>query len=52
LKAMRPEELTEIGLNRQTRRSLLQGYQNFYALHIPDFGTMKTLPVLQAVFAE
>jgi DNA repair protein RecO (recombination protein O) len=52
LKTMRPEELPQIGLNRETRRALLLAYQNFYALHIPDFGSMKTLPVLQTVFAE
>jgi len=27
----------------------LQAYQTFYALHIQDFGNMKTLPILQEV---
>jgi DNA repair protein RecO (recombination protein O) len=49
LKAMQPHELNEIKLNHETRRILLQAYQTFYALHIQDFGTMKTLPVLQEV---
>jgi DNA repair protein RecO (recombination protein O) len=49
LKVRHPHELNQIKLNQETRRILLQGYQNFYAMHIQDFGVMKTLPVLQAV---
>lgn len=49
LKVMRPEELSEIRMNKETRRTLLQALQIFYRLHIQDFGTMKTLPVLQEV---
>lgn len=49
LRVMQPHELKEIRLNQETRRTLLQAYQTFYALHVADFGTMKTLPVLQEV---
>jgi DNA repair protein RecO (recombination protein O) len=49
LKIRQPHELQQIKLNQETRRVLLQAYQNFYALHIQDFGVMKTLPVLQTV---
>ena len=49
LKILQPDELEQIKLNREFRRALLQSYQHFYALHIQDFGTMKTLPVLQEV---
>jgi DNA repair protein RecO (recombination protein O) len=49
LKAMQPHELTQIKLNQETRRILLQAYQTYYALHIQDFGVMKTLPVLQEI---
>lgn len=49
LKVMQPHELKEIKLNKDTRRILLNAYGIFYALHIQDFGTMKTLPVLQEV---
>ena len=49
LKVQLPAELNEIRLNKETRRALLQAYQSFYALHIADFGTMKTIPVLQEV---
>src|SRR6185436_8492445 len=51
LKVMQPHELKEIKLNFETRRILLQAYQTFYALHIQDFGTMKTLPVLQQILS-
>jgi DNA repair protein RecO (recombination protein O) len=49
LKMLQPYELGQLKLNREFRRNLLQAYQNFYALHIQDFGTMKTLPILQEV---
>jgi DNA repair protein RecO (recombination protein O) len=49
LKVMQPSELKQIRLNRETRKILLNAYGTFYALHIQDFGTMKTLPVLQEV---
>lgn len=49
LKVMQPSELHELKLNKETRRTLLHAYQVFYALHVPDFGSMKTLPVLQEV---
>lgn len=49
LRALQPHELNEIKLNHETRRVLLHAYQTFYALHIQDFGTMKTLVVLQEV---
>jgi DNA repair protein RecO (recombination protein O) len=49
LKVMQPEELREIRLNKETRRILLKAYEVFYRLHIQDFGTLKTLAVLQEV---
>ncbi len=51
LKVMQPYELDQIRLNQEFRRTLLLAYQSFYALHIEDFGTMKTLPILQALLA-
>ena len=47
LKAQRPGELEDIKLNHEFRRNLLFVMERFYALHIQDFGTMKTLPVLR-----
>jgi DNA repair protein RecO (recombination protein O) len=51
LKVMQPAELSQIRLNQETRRILLHSMEKFYALHIQDFGTMKTLPVLEAVLS-
>ena len=49
LKMMQPEELEQLKLNHDFRRQLLFAYEIYYALHIQDFGTMKTLPVLREV---
>ncbi|MFC0774624.1 DNA repair protein RecO [Terrimonas alba] len=49
LKVQQPAELNDIKLNHDFRRNLLYRYEVFYALHIPDFGTMKTLPVLREI---
>jgi DNA repair protein RecO (recombination protein O) len=49
LKVMQPDELEHIKLNHDFRRHLLQRYEDYYQLHIPDFGTLKTLPVLREV---
>ena len=49
LKSHHPSNLDEIKLNKDSRRILLNAYQDFFALHIQDFGTLKTLPVLQEV---
>ncbi len=42
-------ELDQLQLNRHTRRELLQALQTYLALHIADFGEMKSLAVLQEV---
>jgi len=49
LKIMQPEELQDIKLNHDFRRNLLYVYETYYALHIQDFGTMKSLPVLREI---
>jgi DNA repair protein RecO (recombination protein O) len=51
LKVMQPSELQQISLNQATRRRLLHAYQDFYGLHIADFGVMRSLPVLQEVLS-
>ncbi|MES1214522.1 MAG: DNA repair protein RecO C-terminal domain-containing protein, partial [Bacteroidota bacterium] len=51
LKIMQPEELEDIKLNHDFRRNLLYVYETYYALHIQDFGTMKTLPVLREILS-
>ncbi len=52
LKVMQPAELTEIALNRETRRVLLQACETFFALHMSGFTPLKTLPVLRALLEE
>ena len=49
LKVMQPHELEFFKLNREQRRDLLLKYMDYYALHISDFGQMKTLVVLHEV---
>ena len=49
LKMMQPAELEQLLLNHEIRRSLLNNLQMFYALHIQDFGQLKSLLVLQEV---
>lgn len=49
LKVMQPHELEDIKLNHDFRRNLLYAFETYYALHIQDFGTMKTLPVLKEI---
>jgi len=42
-------DLENIALNRQVRRNLLAAYQQFFTLHIQDFGELKSVRVLQEV---
>ena len=46
---MQPYELEQFNLNGEIRRILLLRYLEYYALHIHDFGQMKTLMVLHEV---
>ena len=49
LKVRQPDELQEIKLNHDFRRNLLYAFETYYAFHIQDFGTMKTLSVLKEI---
>lgn len=49
LKVMQPHELENIRLNHEFRRNLLSAYEVYYAMHIQDFGTLRTLPVLREI---
>jgi DNA repair protein RecO (recombination protein O) len=49
LRVMQPRELADIKLNHDFRRHLLYAYEKYYALHIQDFGTLRTLPVLREI---
>ncbi len=49
LKIMQPSDLEEVKLNQELRRKILSALESYYALHVSDFGTMKTLPVLREI---
>lgn len=51
LKILHPQDLEEVQLTGEFRRRLLNAYENYYALHIPDFGTLRTLPILREVLS-
>jgi len=52
LKIMQPNELEQLKLNHDIRRKLLHSYLDFLAFHLPDFGAMKTLAVIQTVLGN
>ena len=52
LKVLHPLELESFKLNQEMRRGLLLKYMDYYLLHIPDFGQMKTLMVLHEVLGS
>lgn len=49
LKAMHPNDLHEIRINRNSRNRILRIIESFYSWHIPEFGSMKTLAVLPEI---
>jgi len=51
LKVQQPEESGDIKLNHDFRRNLLYAFETYYALHVQDFGTMRTLPVLREILS-
>jgi DNA repair protein RecO (recombination protein O) len=50
LKVMQPSELRQLKLNQEIRKQLLQAYISYYTFHIPGFGVLKSIPVLQEIF--
>lgn len=51
LKVMHPSELEDVLLNQDTRRRITHALETYYALHISDFGHLKTLPVLKEILS-
>ena len=43
-------DLENIHISRSIRQELIIIYQNYIAIHVHDFGEIKTLPVLQQIF--
>lgn len=51
LRVMHPTELDQVLLNNSIRRQFTEALLLFYSLHIQDFGTMRSLPILQEVLS-
>lgn len=51
LKALHPNDLNEVVLNGESRRRILSELETYYALHIPDFKPLRTVPVLREVLS-
>ena len=51
LKVMQPTELAEVQLNQEGRRRITYAIEQYYRFHIPDFGSLKTLPVLREIMS-
>jgi len=51
LKIMQPAELEQLIMNQDMRRRITHALEEYYTLHIPDFGSMRTLPVLREVMS-
>lgn len=49
LRVMQPSELEQIPLSGSTRRFLLQSLETFYALHVSEFGHLRSLSILHEV---
>ncbi|MBC7851258.1 MAG: DNA repair protein RecO [Chitinophagaceae bacterium] len=49
LKVQHPRELVEIKISQDKRRALIAAYHSFYNYHVTDFGTMKTISIIQEV---
>lgn len=43
-------DLENIHLSRKTRQDLIKAYQNYIALHVEDFGEIKTVSILEQIF--
>lgn len=49
LQVRQPSELSEINANADARRKILDLMEVYYSLHVQDFGSMRTLPVLKEI---
>ncbi len=45
------ETIGEVVLNQSTRRAILQALQLYLSLHIPEFGKLKSLDILQEILS-
>ena len=52
LRILSVEDLDQIKLNREIRNELLDAGMQFFALHVPPFGVMRSLPVLRTLMED
>jgi DNA repair protein RecO (recombination protein O) len=50
LKTLHPDELEQLPLGREQRNLLMDAFLGFYQFHQPDFGQMRSLAVLHALY--
>jgi DNA repair protein RecO (recombination protein O) len=43
--------LDGLSLSQESRRRIMHTLEGYYALHLPDFGTLRTLPVLREIMS-
>lgn len=51
LKIMQPQELEQVFLNQEMRRRITHALEQYYAFHVPEFGSLRTLPVLREIMS-
>lgn len=50
LKSLHPDDLEQLQLSREQRRVLMNAFISFYSFHQPEFGQMRSLQVLHALY--
>jgi DNA repair protein RecO (recombination protein O) len=50
LKTRHPLELEQLSMSREQRKVLTDAFISFYVFHQPEFGQMRSLPVLHALY--
>jgi DNA repair protein RecO (recombination protein O) len=50
LRSLHPDELEQLQLTREQRKWLTDAFISFYTFHLPEFGQMRSLPVLHALY--
>lgn len=51
LKAIHPDDLREVRMNRNIRMAILKNLESYYSWHVSEFGTMKTLNILSEILS-
>lgn len=49
LQVRQPQELQEVNMSGDSKRRLMAAMEEYYQLHITDFGTMRTVPILREI---